>query len=330
MSKETNSKPFSQRRYASIPNAISSEMQLVMEQFPSLSLDTVKSDVPANIEAWRDRIHAVNSRQKKKVKAMRKQFNVSVELLSIVGVTVRKITPEIINERFQNKVYIDLHGGAYVFFSGFVSIEEGILIADRLGIVVYSVDYRMPPSSPFPAALNDACAVYDELRNEYGSNRIFIGGTSAGGGLTLALLQQLKQQDKPLPVGVYLGTPWADLSNTSDSLLINEEADRVLVSYEGSLSAAAQLYAGSHSLTHPGVSPLYGNFDGLPPTILVSGTRDLFLSDTVRVNRKLREHAITTQLEVFEGMSHAMYLIGHNTPESLAVYAEIKQFFLKI
>ncbi|WP_420934128.1 alpha/beta hydrolase fold domain-containing protein [Alteromonas sp. A081] len=328
MPDNTNNSSLGLSRTIDTPAGLSDEMRQAMAQFPTPTLDAVKANSPSTKAQWLEQIHLVNTQQKKKVKAMRKQFNVAVELLCVAGVSVRRVTPTHISEGFEGKVYIDFHGGAYVFFSGLPSIEEGILIASRLGIVVYCVDYRMPPSSPSSQALDDAFTVYCHLKDSFGANNIFVGGTSAGGGLALSLLQKLKKQNIELPIAAYAGTPWADLSNASDSLLINEGVDRILVSYQGLLNAAAVLYAGIHSLSEPSVSPLYGDFTGLPPTILVSGTRDLFLSDTVRVNRKLRESGIRTQLEVFEGLSHADYLVAHNTPESIAIYKEIAQFFL--
>ena len=328
MPDNTNNSSLGLSRTIDTPANLSDEMKQAMSQFPTPSLNAVKANSPSTKAQWVEQIHLVNTQQKKKVKAMRKQFNVAVELISVAGVHIRKVTPTDISSGFEGKVYIDFHGGAYVFFAGLPSIEEGILIASRLGIVVYCVDYRMPPSSPSPQALDDAFTAYCHLKDSYGANNIFVGGTSAGGGLALSLLQKLKKQSIKLPIAAYTGTPWADLSNNSDSLVINEGVDRILVSYQGLLKAAAMLYAGKHSLTDPSFSPVYGEFTGLPPTILVTGTRDLFLSDTVRVNRKFRECGIHTQLEVFEGLSHADYLVAHNTPESVTVYKEVKQFFL--
>ena len=147
-------------------------------------------------------------------------------------------------------------------------------------------------------------------------------------GLVLSLLQSLIKSETPLPNAVYAGTPWADLTKTSDSLYTNEGIDNVLVTYDGQLEAAAKLYAGKKALTDPAISPLYGSFGHFPPTFLVTGTRDLFLSDTVRVNRAIRDSKGVTQLEVFEGLSHAEYLIFYKTPESETTYHLMKSFFL--
>jgi monoterpene epsilon-lactone hydrolase len=125
---------------------------------------------------------------------------------------------------------------------------------------------------------------------------------------------------------LYLGTPWADLTKTGDTLYTNEGIDRVLVSYDGMLSAAAQLYAHGADLTDPLLSPVYGEFKGFPPTYLVTGTRDLFLSDTARVHRKLRVAGVAADLNVHEGISHAEYAFVAGSPEWLQTYTELAEF----
>ena len=309
------------------PKAISPQFKKALAQLPIPSVDDAISATPSTVEQWREYIQARNAEQKKKIKKMRKQFGVEVELLNIAGVAVRKITPKNISEVFKDHIYIDVHGGAFVLFGGLPSIEEGILIAHRLGIKVLSVDYRMPPSSPAPAALNDVLAVYKAVLESHSPGHIFIGGTSAGGNLVLTATQQIIAQGITPPSAIYAGTPWADLTKTGDTLFTNEGVDRILVTYDGQLESAASLYAGNTSFTDPAISPLYGTFDSFPPTFLLTGTRDMFLSDTVRVNRAIRGSGGLTLLEVFEGMSHADYLVAYDTSESEAAYFAIKQFF---
>lgn len=316
-------------RQIPVPLAVSDELKRAITQFGIPTVQQALDGTPTDKETWLALIHSVNTEQKKKVKKMRKQYNVNVEMMNINGVTVRKIAPAALSDKFRGKVYLDVHGGAYVFFAGLPSIEEGILIAHRLGIEVISVDYRMPPHAPSPAALNDVFSVYTALLETHGAHNMFVGGTSAGGGLVLGLMQRLVHENIATPVAIYAGTPWADLSKTGDSLYINEGVDRILIAYDGVLKAAANLYANKVELNHSSVSPLYGSFEGFPPTFLLSGTRDMFLSDTVRVNRKLREVGVPTQLEVFEGISHAEYLVAYETPESVAAYAELGAFFSK-
>lgn len=309
------------------PVTISQAFKRAIEKFPVATIEDVKLIVPENNAKWREVIHQRNAQQKKRIKKMRKQLNVSVELMEVAGVSVRKLTPEVLCPRYENHIYLDIHGGAYVFFGGLPSIEEGLLIASRLGIVVYSIDYSMPPNSPAPAAVNDIEAVYMSFSQQLGSHHIFLGGTSAGAGLAVALTQQLINNGISLPASLYAGTPWVDLTFAGDSRRVNEGADRVLVTFDGLLASAAKLYAGSASLSDPNISPINGRFSLFPPTFIVAGTRDLFLSDAVRLNRKIRSCKGDTQLEVIEGMSHAEYLIAYETPESYAVYDELNAFF---
>ncbi len=111
-----------------------------------------------------------------------------------------------------------------------------------------------------------------------------------------------------MPAALGLGTPWVDLTKTGDTVAALEEVDQVLLHYDGTLGAAARLYADGRTLTEPGLSPYYGDWTGFPPTILVAGTRDMLLSSTVLVHRKLRAAGIRAELHVFEGMSHGFYL----------------------
>jgi acetyl esterase/lipase len=191
---------------------------------------------------------------------------------------------------------------------------------------VVSVDYRMPPDFPFPAALDDAMAVWRELLTRHDPHRMGIFGTSAGGGLTLATVLRAKIEGVPLPAAIAPGTPWADLTGAGDSLQANAFVDNVLVANTGWVGAAARLYAGGHDLSDPLLSPIHGDFRGFPPAILTSGTRDLFLSNTVRTHRKLRQAGVEALLQVFEGQSHAQYLDPF-VPETEEALVEIIGFF---
>ncbi len=130
-----------------------------------------------------------------------------------------------------------------------------------------------------------------------------------------------------LPAALGLGTPWADLSKTGDTLYTCEDIDQVLLRYDGVLGAAARLYAAGRDLADPQISPVNGDFVGFPPTILIAGTRDMLLSATVRVHRKLRQADVDADLHVFEGLSHGFYLARPDAPESREAFAEIAAFF---
>jgi epsilon-lactone hydrolase len=129
-----------------------------------------------------------------------------------------------------------------------------------------------------------------------------------------------------MPAALFLGTPYADLTKTGDSLYLNAEVDCMLGRYEGRLLESTKLYAGSHDLHDELLSPIYSDFSGLP-AILGSGTRDLLLSKTIRTHRKLRETDIPAKLHVYEGMSHGDYLTAFLAPEAQNVMKEVALFF---
>jgi acetyl esterase/lipase len=229
--------------------------------------------------------------------------------------------------RNRNRILVHVHGGAYVLSPGEAATKEAIELAGFGGFKVISVDYRMPPEFPYPAALDDAMAVYRAVLKTTKAKNVGIFGTSTGGGMTLAMILRAKMEHSPLPGAIAPGTPWSDMTKTGDSFYANEMVDNVLVSDDGFLHAAALLYANGHDLKDPLLSPVYGDMHGFPPTILTTGTRDLFLSNTVRVHRKLREAGVEAVLQVFEGESHAQYYRDINAPETKEYNAEIAGFF---
>ena len=263
------------------------------------------------------------------VEAAARQLGVTIERGEVEGVPVHRVLPDDVAPAHADHLFLYVHGGGYVFGGGDASVQEAMFIASRARIPVLSIDYRMPPAHPFPAAVDDVVAVYRHVLESRPAGALALGGTSAGGGLTLAAVHRFIALGLDVPGALYAGTPWADLTKTSDTLFTNESVDRVLQTYHGLLLAAARLYAGDHELKHPLISPLYGDFDGFSPTYLVSGTRDMLLSDTVRTHRKLRTAGTVADLNVYEGVSHADYLLVPDSTESHQVFAELNDFLLR-
>ena len=195
------------------------------------------------------------------------------------------------------------------------------------GFRVLSIDYRMPPEAFFPAALDDCVSVWKSTVETVDPAKTAVFGTSAGGALTLALMLRAKQEGLPLPAAIASGTPMSDVTKTGDTFYTNELLDNVLVSRDGFCDAATRFYANGHDLADPLLSPVYGDMSGFPPTILTSGTRDLLLSNTVRVHRKLRQAGVDAALHVYEGQSHAHYIFNDLAPETREAFEEIADFF---
>ena len=284
---------------------------------------------PPNADAWRALVRRLADAAVPGVARARAALGVTMEPTTIGGVPGFIFTPRTIPDAHRNQVIYNIHGGGYVYGPGESGTIEAVLMAGLGGYKVVAVDYRMPPDAPYPAAMDDAMAGYKAVLATTDPAHLAVVGTSTGGGMTLALMLRCKAEGVPLPAAIAPGTPWADLTETGDSYKTNEWVDNVLVSYSGYLSHAAALYANGHDMRDPQLSPIYGDFHGLPPAILTTGTRDLFLSNTVRTHRKLREAGVEAELEVFEGYSHAQYLFDADAPETKEMFGEVTAFFDK-
>ena len=258
---------------------------------------------------------------------IRQKLGVKMESATMGGVPAYILTPQRVPRANKNRLLINVHGSGYVYNPGEAGTQEAAMMAGYGGFKVITFDYRMPPDYPYPAAMDDAMAVWRAALKLQKPRNMAIFGTSAGGAMTLAMILRAKQEKLPLPAAIAPGTPWSDLTETGDTYKTNEWLDNVLVSYSGYLSRAVLLYAHGHDLKDPQLSPIYGDFQGFPPAILTSGTRDLFLSNTVRTHRKLRQAGVESVLQVFEGMSHAQYALDPYSPESQEAFTEIARFF---
>lgn len=310
------------------PAGASDAVRQSIEGTPQPNVAASRQLVPPDAAAWKAIIQQRDAQRSDTTATIAEQLGVTIEAAQVEGVAVHRVTPKTVGPRHADHLFLYVHGGAYVFGGGEASVGEAAIIASRVGIPVLSVDYRMPPDHPFPAAVEDVVAVYRHLLAQRPARSIAIGGTSAGGGLSLAAVHRFLALGLDPPGAIYAGTPWADLTKTGDTLFTNEGLDRILVSYEGVLAAAASLYANGHDLKDPLISPVYGDFAGFAPTYLVTGTRDMFLSDVARTHRKLRVAGVDADLNVYEGLSHAGYLVVPDSPESRQVYAELDEFLL--
>ena len=308
------------------PMAASQEIRnyIIKNQFP------IPQEIPTTDEAWINLRERVNKARAgvvgSSLEALSSRFVVTVERDEILGVPIFRLTPESVNTE---GLFIHLHGGGRFFGGGDLAAQEGIIIASKVGIEVISIDYRVPPENPHPAAIEDIARVYWALFTEEPNRKYAIGGTSAGGELALASIHYFKEMNYPIPDALYAGTPRTDATNMSDSLNVLKGIDPVLPTYDGFMDALARLNAGSSRLDDPLISPIFGEFDKFPPAYLVTGTRDLLLSDTVRLHRKLREAGIEASLNVYDGMFHGGYLIAGESPEFHQVHNELREFLVK-
>ncbi len=305
-----------------VPTTVSPELQQIIAG----PLRPGWNTPPTTPEGWKQLAETGRANAVPNVNAMRERLHVKVEPGTLNGVRIYTVTPQKIAAANRNRLLVQIHGGCYVLNPAEAALPEAMLIAAFGGFKVIAVDYRMPPEAYFPAALDDAMTVYKAAIKMTDPKRVGLIGTSAGGALVLEMALRAKQDGLPMPGAIASGTPMSDSTKTGDSFQTNALVDNVLVSTDGFCDAAASFYAHGHDLKDPLISPVYGDMHGFPPTILTTGTRDLLLSNTVRVHRKLRQLGIDAFLQVYEGQSHAYYGRDDRIPETREAFTEIAGF----
>jgi monoterpene epsilon-lactone hydrolase len=235
-----------------------------------------------------------------------KQYPVAIKETTIGGVKVDSITPLQIPQENLNRVLINLHGGGFNSDSG--SRIEGDPIANLAKMRVVGVYYRLAPEHPFPAAVDDVVAVYKELMKTYKPGSIGIFGTSAGGILACEVAVKLKQLGLPVPGAMAILSALGDFSRVSDSRQLF-----TLDGFPGTLGPtdSAHLpndpYVGKADRRDPVLSPVFADLGGMPPTLFISGTRDLLLGDTSTLHRAMLHAGVDARLVVFEALPHAFW-----------------------
>ncbi len=295
-----------------IPRSISREAQASLSRMvgPDGIPLNAKHSMPdlGDYQGWVDLKRAVDRYYASAAPTIAGSGGLTIETVTIDSATVYVATPAEVRDA--RHVLVDLHGGAFVFGGGKACMAEAHIQANRHGICCYGVDYRTPPDHPYPAALNDCLAVYRAILNQYGPENIAISGRSAGGNLAVATMLRARDEGLPFPAALILLSPEIDLTESGDSFQTNQLIDPVL---PYPLIHTNLLYAGGADLQDPYLSPLFGSFDGFPPTLLQTGTRDLFLSNAARLHRKLLQAGVDVEFHIFEAMPHGGF--GGVTPE---------------
>lgn len=240
------------------------------------------------------------------------------------GVPCEWVLPEDI---IPNQVVFYLHGGAYVTRMPVLHRSFLHRLAKASSTQFLMVDYRLAPEFPFPAALADALIAYQWLLAQgWNPEQVLIAGDSAGGGLVMALVQVLRDLGLPLPVGAILISPWTDLTGSGESNVSLQEED-VLLDWEN-LAECACDYAGAESLEHPWVSPLFGDFHGLPDTLILVGDAEILRDDSTRLAERMQEDGVKVDLWIEPFMGH-VYPAYAALPEANRAIKMIADFIVK-
>lgn len=225
----------------------------------------------------------------------------TTELVTLSGVPCARVRPSTLPDGATRRI-LYLHGGSYT--AGSLTSHGGTMarLAVAAGAEVVGADYRLAPEHPFPAGLDDAGAVYHALLGDGTSpDSVVVAGDSAGGGLAAALLLRLRDAGDPLPAGGVLLSPWLDLTLTSEAVTAVAAEDPVLRA--DALARSARAYAGD-DLVHPLVSPAFADPAGLPPLLILVGTAEILLDDSVTFATRARDAGVVVDLDVGPDLIH--------------------------
>jgi epsilon-lactone hydrolase len=293
-------------RIVPVPASLSRQSRFwLSEPMPDAGPPEPLADRRSHTDAW-----AVTARDQ-----WLKLYPATLTEEKIAGVPVRIVVPEGIPAANKDKVLLNLHGGGFNSDSG--SFTESIPIAGMTRIRCVAVLYRLAPENPFPAAVDDAVAVYKELLKTHKPEQIVIYGTSAGAILTGEVAVKLKQLGTPLPAALGIFSGMGDFARSGDS-----QALYGLRGFSGHLDPPDDShphnedYVGKSDTKDPVLSPIYADLHGLPPTLFVTSGRDLLLSGTINLHRAYLNAGNDARLIVYDALPHAFWY-SSKLPEAL-------------
>lgn len=226
------------------------------------------------------------------------------------------------------RVILQLHGGGYIGPMKNIYRRFAVKYSKlSYGSDVLSVDYRVAPEYPFPAALEDAVWSYRWLLEEkkYKHDKIIVAGDSAGGGLALALCLYLKDHNLPLPGGIIVMSPWTDVTLSGESYETKYEIDPLFGNSKENMLYQCS-YIGEADKKSPYLSPLFGEYKNFPPMLMQVGSYEVLLSDTLAVSEKAKKAGVKVRISVYDGMFHVFQMGLDLIPESREAWDEVGEF----
>ena len=216
----------------------------------------------------------------------------------------------------EGPVVLYLHGGGFIACSPETHRMLVASLVRRIEGTAYVPQYRLAPEHPYPAALQDAQGAYRYLVETCGiaPTRLVLAGDSAGGGLALALALSLREADLPMPAAIVTFSPWTDLAATGDSL--RENSDRCAMFAGETIRRAAQFYVGTTDPTFPLLSPLYGDFRGLPPLLVHASQDEVLRDDAIRVAHRAEAAGVVVRMRLWSRVPHVWQFFAKVLPEA--------------
>ncbi len=254
------------------------------------------------------------------------KYGVTVDTLFFGGIRAVSVIPK--NYQPSDKVIVYIHGGAFAFYHADVTLTSSVPLADATGLKIITIDYTLAPHAKYNQITDEVLTFYKELLKEYKAENIAIYGDSAGGAIATSAILKMRAQKINLPKVLVLWSGWLDVAEIGDTYTTLKDNDPNLV-YDGFLENCAEAYAPKSEWKNPYVSPVYGDFSkDFPPTLIQVGGKEIFLSNSIRMYRNLKENNKEVELDVYEGMWH-VWQGYYDIPESKMAIKNTKNFILK-
>jgi epsilon-lactone hydrolase len=307
-----------------IPTTISNEAQ---EELRNTTLDPsiLKVPDPDDLNGWKEQYLDSEFMFMTLSQSIIDLYQPNISEIMLDGVQVLDIKPW--NWTDNGKVLVYTHGGAYTFGSANSTLGSPVLTSNATGLRIMSINYTVAPFSKWNQTTEQIVSVIQMLKEQlgYSLDDIAVYGDSAGGGLISGSILKMRDRGLGLPAALVLWSPWLDLTGNGDTYITLRRADPYL-SYDSFLRNAAGAYADHADQKNPYVSPVYGNFTrGYSPTLIQGGTREIFLSDFIRLYQALDQADIPVKLDIYEGMPH-VHQILYKTPESKIALSKMNEF----
>jgi acetyl esterase/lipase len=310
--------------YDNVPNTISKEAQETLKVLYLARLFSKSTPKVNDKKGWKKLWDANEKLLTKDYQKIIEKENVIVTSKKIGGVNVLDIIPKDVTNN--NRLIIYTHGGSFTALSAYSTIFASAKMANVTRTRVISIDYTLAPFANWREIQQQVLDVYKELlESGYSMDDIGMFGDSAGGGLTLSTVLNLRELGWGMPKAVLLISPWADLSGEGDTYESLKRSEPVL-NYKKSLLNSAKAYSDGLDLKDPRVSPLFRDYsEGFPPTLIVEGTKDIFLSTIVRLYQKMKEEGVDVTLDIYEGMWHVF--TAFDLPETEMAFKNFAKFW---
>ena len=305
-----------------VPSTISTEWQESLKTWTGPTDETFPG--PDDFDAWRALQRQGERFIGRMTEPLMTRYQPLIEERELGGVQTLDIRPN--GWQDNSRVLVYTHGGAYTFNSARSTLSSSVPVAAATGLRVISVNYTLAPHARWDQVTDEVVSVVQALHAEgYEWTNIAMYGDSAGGGLAAGSVLKMRDRGIGTPAALFLWSPWADITETGDTYRTLADADPLLV-YPRQLERSAAAYARPADQKHPYVSPIYGDFTkGFPPTLIQVGSKEIFLSNSVRLYRALDLAGVPVVLDVYEGMPHVFQGIIPDSPESQTAFARSKR-----